>query len=271
MVSLGQKISLYSDELKFVARAPTSIRDKLSLLGSTVAFHYRNWRQLPADRSIRLQVNISVRGYDSSVVLRSRDSDLSIFYEVFVRRSYDVPESVLPPDAVKTIVDVGANTGLTSLYFAGRYPQANIYAVEPNPENFALLKENTAQEKRIIPVQVCLTGKPGQQVYITTSGASDRFKMNTSGNGVLVRGVSVEQLCEEHGIEHIDLLKIDIEGGEVQVFADSSFLPKIGVVAAELHGRYDLARFNSDISRWGFRAWVNDQANDPNLILAARA
>ncbi|BCH30290.1 hypothetical protein MesoLjLc_22200 [Mesorhizobium sp. L-8-10] len=274
MAWLTQKISLYADEMKFSARVPRSIRDKLCLMGSTVVFHIRNWLRIPADPTARLHMSISVEGYNTPVILRPHDSDISIFYEIFARRAYDIPAELLPPAAVRTIVDVGANTGLASLYFAARYPQATIFSVEPNPANFALLKENTAHEKRIVPIQVCLTAKADQQVYITNTGPSARFKMNTTGNGASVRGVNVAQLCMEHGVEHIDLLKVDIEGGEAQVFADASFLRRVSVVAAELHGTggggYNLSRFNEDLSRWGFRAWINENANDPSLVLAAR-
>lgn len=270
LARLARKISLYVAEMKFSARVPTSIGDKLRLFRSTVDFHYRNWRKLPIDPNPRLRLALNLDGYNSSITLRPRDADLGIFHEVLARHAYDVPHEILPPNSVRTIVDAGANIGLTSLYLAGRYRQATVFSVEPNPDNFALLEENAANEDRIVPIKACLTAEPDQKVYITTAGRASNFKMNTAGNGELVRGMSIAQLCAEHEIEHIDLLKMDIEGAEIPIFKDGSFLPKVGVIVAELHGWYDLARFNADLARWGFRAWISEKANDPHVVVAAR-
>ena len=64
----------------------------------------------------------------------------TFWQQVFVNCEYDFPE--LSPSA-STIVDLGANIGLATLYFAARYPQASILAVEPAAENFNVLLRKT--------------------------------------------------------------------------------------------------------------------------------
>lgn len=268
--ALARKLSLYAGEVAFAVRAPASIGERLELMRSTAVFHYRNWRRLAPDPGPRLSVGLAIENYPASVTLRPHDGDLAVLYEVLARRAYQIPAALLPPDGVQVIVDAGANIGLSSLYFAGRYPRATILAIEPNPDNFALLEANTRAEARIRPVQACITAEPGQHVFIKTSGRSSHFKMNTTGQGVRVRGMSLDELRAEQGFERVDLLKMDIEGAEQDIFAEASFLVRVGVVAAELHGRYDLARFNADIAPWGFTAWVNADAGDPKIVLAAR-
>lgn len=268
---IARKVSLYADEMLFAFRAPRSIGDKLRLMCSTLAFHYRNWRAAPIDPGPRMRIDLDIEGYGSTITLRPRDGDIAVFHEIFVRRAYDIPSDLLPPSSVRTIVDAGSNIGITSQYLAGRYRNARVFSIEPNPDNFALLQENVTSEPRIVPIQACVTAKPNQAVFITTGGRGSHFQMNSHGDGVCVRGISLNQLCEERGIDHIDLLKVDIEGAEVELFGDGSFLPKVRIIAAEIHGDYDLERFNADLSRWGFRAWVNHNSQEQGLVLAARA
>ena len=59
---------------------------------------------------------------------------------------------VAPPENVRVVVDCGANVGITSLFFAAQYRNARIYSIEPDPDNFALLKRNVCQERRIVPI-----------------------------------------------------------------------------------------------------------------------
>ncbi len=267
---IAQRLRDYAGEFVFAARAPASLRQSLRLIGITVDFHARNWRGATVDKGPRLALDLSHDGYPMSVNLRPHDGDLSILYEIFARRSYLLPAEILAPAKVKTIFDFGANIGLASLYFAARYPHAIIYSVEPNPDNFALLMANTASEPRIRPIQACITPVPQAEVFIATAGKGSHYQMTTAARGVGVRGMSIEELCAEHAVAHIDLLKIDVEGAEEQIFADGSFLPRAGVIVAELHGAYDLGRFNADLARWGFKARLSEFSPDPNIALALR-
>lgn len=268
--ALARKLSFYAGEAAFAVRAPASMADSLRLLRSTAAFHGRNWRRLAPDPGPRLSMDLTIGDRPAPITLRPHDGDLAILYEVLARHCYAIPDSLLPPEKLRRVVDAGANIGFSSLYFAARYPQATVLAIEPNPDNFALLQANTRAEPRIKQVQAALTPEAGQQVFIKTSGRASHFKMNRDGKGVAVRGASLDELCTEHGFDRIDLLKIDIEGAERDIFADASFLRRVGVVVAELHGDYDLARFNADLAPWGFTARVHEQAQDPTVVLAVR-
>ncbi len=268
--SWSGKLSDYAEEVRFAARAPTSIRQRMSLMRETLAFHYRNWRKAEIDSGPRLKLDLDIGTYRATVTLRPQDGDLSILYEIFAREGYKVSADLLPPDSVRTIVDAGANIGFASLYLAAKYLNAKIYSIEPNPENFALLTQNTARERRIEPIQACLTAAPEEQVFISTTGRGSHFQMNTRGQGVSVGGICIDQLCRERDIGRIDFLKIDVEGAEKQIFANASFLNKVGVIIAELHGDYTLEGFNADLSPWGFKAHVSEFARDPQIVIAAR-
>lgn len=269
--ALIRKLDLYARELAFAARLPASMTERARFMSQTLAFHWRNWRNISGLGGARLQVPLRIAGKRQHVTLRPAAGDLAVLYEIFTRNAYAVAPEVLDPSRVQVIVDAGAHIGMASLYFADRYRDARILSIEPNPENFALLKANTAGEPRITPVEACLTGLPDQQVFIATAGLAWSFQKNAAGQGEKVPGYSMDQLCAAHGISQIDLLKLDIEGGEEDVLAHPQFLSYVRVIVAELHGAYTLARFNADLAHSGFKAATLETADEPDLVLAVRS
>ena len=73
---------------------------------------------------------------------------------------------------MRVIFDGGANVGITALYFAWRYPNARIFCIEPDNQNFELLKRDTAAEPRIVAIRGALVGAP---VSLCNSQPIDRL------------------------------------------------------------------------------------------------
>jgi FkbM family methyltransferase len=141
----------------------------------------------------------------------------------------------------KVIVDAGANIGGASLYFAHKYPNAKILALEPETSNFVLLKHNCAAMENIVPIQAALWA---QSEYLTLADPDAEkwcFTVKPSCDGEQnIRGMTIEELMQEFGVDHIDLLKMDIEGGEKEVFGSgpTPWLDHVYTIAIELHDRY---------------------------------
>jgi hypothetical protein len=149
---LSAKARFYAEETLFAVRASRSLSAFRALMAETVRFHVANLkRTIPAPRAFRYDFHFG--GKPASMTLRSHTGDITIFYEVFCREAYRLDRDRLDPAGVASIVDAGANVGASALHFTARYRNARIVAVEPNPENFALLVANTASEPRITPVQ----------------------------------------------------------------------------------------------------------------------
>ena len=89
--------------------------------------------------------------------------DIFVLYEVLCDKCYFIPPSLLAPEKVRVILDCGANIGITSLFFAARHPNARIYSIEPDPNNFVLLERNTRQEPRISPICGAIVGRACEQ------------------------------------------------------------------------------------------------------------
>jgi len=143
----------------------------------------------------------------------------------------------VPDFSPRMIVDAGAHIGMASISFACRYPRATIIAVEPEPSNFAVLLRNVAPYKKIVPVKAALWKEDGEVCL----GASDvhpkgAFQIVEHGQ-IQVRAVTVRTLMRELRIPSIDLLKLDIEGAEKEVFESCDWIESVRTIALELHDR----------------------------------
>lgn len=170
------------------------------------------------------------------VHLRIGTSDFCSYADVLIRKT----KSYIPPLAdfnPQTIVDVGAHIGMSSILFALKYPKARIVAVEPEESNFRALVRNVGPYRNIVPIRAALWRQDGV-IGLTYSDAHPKGSYQVTANGPqVVRAVTITTLMLEAGIESIDLLKVDIEGAEIEVFGDCPWIEKVGVIAIELHDR----------------------------------
>jgi FkbM family methyltransferase len=174
--------------------------------------------------------------------LRVPSSDVPTFEQIFIDKEYNF-DVKSPP---KTIVDAGANIGLASIYFTNKFPNSNIIAVEPEESNFEILKTNVAPYDNIIPIRAALWHENKEITLVDPDAGKwgfmtqERDNIEESFGEILqeVQGVTVDTIMKEHRIEHIDILKIDIEGAEREVLRDpSSWLGKVDALIVELHER----------------------------------
>ena len=86
------------------------------------------------------------KGYVAPIYLRAGTSDIPTFYQCIYHAEYDLNLAKEP----QVIIDLGANIGLTSVFFKTKYPNAKVIAVEPEQFNFELLKKNTASFNNMI-------------------------------------------------------------------------------------------------------------------------
>ncbi len=177
--------------------------------------------------------------FPQPVILRNNYSDRAIFLQVFYEKQYDLYDQQLP--AAQTIIDAGANIGLASIYFSIKFPNAEIVAVEPEKENFKLLKKNTNSYNNIDPMQAGIWDK-NEAIRITnpeTLAAGFMVEANNKSDES-INGITIRNIMETKNWKNIDILKMDIEGAEKEVFSanDMEWLSKVKVLIIELHDRY---------------------------------
>jgi FkbM family methyltransferase len=245
-------------EARFAVSRTTNVWEAGCLLAHTAFFHLAN-RELVRDKQSVLSVKVSIGNHVRPLTLRTgRVGDLFILYEVLAFDAYRIPPNLVAPRSIETIIDYGANIGLTSLYFASAYPLARIYSVEADPENFAILQANTASEPRIVPVHACVVATPQATVSFDNQGPSWGRHSLGGGNGITVPAVTLDELLAKFAIARVDLLKMDIEGAEREVFAVGNYLNAVQHVVAELHNDYTFSDFSRNVAAHGLRARYPD-------------
>ncbi len=212
---------------KLTADAPSFLRFAADVVLSRLAKH------VPAAKGMHNQERtIRVRG---GVTLRYRlnRGDMQSLREVWIDEVYRLPFEVAP----KHLVDLGANIGLSSVWLARNYGCTTIVAVEPSPENARLARMNL--ELNNIPAEVveAAVGASDGTVYFQEEQESNLGHVASSGRPV--RQVSMRTLLERlpPGSE-IDVLKMDIEGGEgplLEATADLAWLGRVRSIIAETH------------------------------------
>jgi FkbM family methyltransferase len=183
-------------------------------------------------------VDITTPNSSMRLRLRLGSTDIYVYNSIYHKQEYgwDFTE---PPGV---IVDAGAYTGLSTAFFAMRYPDAYIIAIEPDQENYDLLIKNTAGFGNVRTIRAALWGENGS-VNLTNPGAGScslRLTANDCNNPVPpIRAITVNDIMQDYHIDRIDLLKLDIEGSEKEVFANSgSWIENVEAICIELHDRF---------------------------------
>jgi FkbM family methyltransferase len=178
--------------------------------------------------------------YYKEITLRQGGSDLKVFEQVFRFLQYGIVESFKP---INTIIDAGANIGLSSIFFSEILGSPKIIGIEPEKNNFqqALLNTKDYPNVRIINAALWPTNK---KLFISnqSDAASWAFTVNENNkndeNCVRTNAISISEILKTTAWEKVDLLKIDIEGAEKILFSDISteeWLPRVGIIIIELH------------------------------------
>lgn len=113
------------------------------------------------------------------------------------------------------VIDVGASIGVLTLYFAkivGK--EGKVYAFEPNPENFSLLKKNieTNNYDNVVYEQKAVTNKSGKVNFnISNSLTAGRITKDTENKSIKIESISLDDYFQNN-LTKIDFIKIDTEG-----------------------------------------------------------
>ncbi len=219
------------DALRRINRAPEILRCmRLTTQWLPVTLDYLRLR------SLAYPYRLSLR-HLPAVFLKEPD-DVRTFWQIFLHRCYRVKESD------RTIIDAGANIGLFTLYASQKAREAKIVSVEPFPETFdrfsQLVRDNQLGD-RVKPLMCALGGSEGVRMMLKRGPAPSprkqvfhlkpgqpAFEIPTTTLAHIVNNVESE----------IDLLKMDIEGGEYEVILSTpqDVLRRIRRIVLEYHG-----------------------------------
>lgn len=217
----------------------------------------------PAQKAAETEYLLRLPNAPHPTALRTHAGDLGILYELFWQRAYDLPQ--LRGGAFRTIVDVGANVGLAALFFLEQSPGARLVCVEPEPANFRLLQRNL-RGTPAVAVHAALAAADGT-VKIDSSPLGYNAKVSAETGTTEVTAVAMPTLLHSQGLAWVDLLKIDIEDYEREVFArPAAWLAQVGLLLIEIHSPASLAAVRQAVRAQGF-SWEQAAGQRPDAGL----
>jgi FkbM family methyltransferase len=203
-------------------------------------------------------------------ILRKGSSDIMVFWQIFRQEELKLPM----PVRAELIIDAGANVGYSTIWFAEHYPDAQIIAIEPEESNYEILVKHCRRYERVHPVRAALYHKEvdldlkdsgwGAFAFMTEEGAPP--------GGTSIRSVTIESILREFRQDHIDILKVDIEGSERELFSENyeSWLPRVDVLFVETHERMKRGSTKSVYDAVRRYAWTEYSKRDKKLFIRRR-
>jgi FkbM family methyltransferase len=214
-------------------------------------------RELLARRATEGRYRCDVKGF-GELLLRVDSTDPYIVQQVFRDRHYDlrgVPQGLLLHEAYATcveasrrpvIIDCGANNGASALWFSLQFPHAMVLAVEPDPGNAGMCRQNTAHRPNVVVHQAGISSTAGRGEIDREAETEDwaiQTRLDPEGS---VPMITISQLLDEAGGGPLLLVKIDIEGFESDLFErNTEWLEECLGVLIEPHDWHEPERRSS--------------------------
>ena len=189
-----------------------SINHFRDLLTPVSRAKYLAWRALGGRTPVQLRLRSGLRIRFRSI----STTDYGVAFDIFLRGCYRCPEAI---SQVTNIVDLGANVGYSCLYWCQQYPEAHVTAFEPHPRHVSAIAGHLSANHfadRVEVVEVA-AGVAKAEAFLRDAGSSSTITSDQTGYAVPVVDV-FERLSGP-----IDILKIDIEGGEYGLLSDERF------------------------------------------------
>jgi len=226
-------------KIKFCIGITRDINSFFKLLWNTKRFKWglKSHNAIERYKNIVKIYKLTFKEKKLRVFLRTFTGDIAIFYEVFQNTVYELPDKCYKN--AKTIVDLGANIGLATLYFHHQCPNVIIYSVEPEKSNFEILLKNLksgTSNQNIIPLCAAIDSEDGEASIQCNGLLYNASIIKLNKNMPVVKTISMKTFFEKFNIESIDILKVDIEGTEKRLFeGDTDWLEKVRYLLIEFH------------------------------------
>lgn len=208
--------------------------------------HWRKFKFYPRGR-----ISATKTPDGDTIFLRSRMTDLSIFWEIFFEGQYEVPSEYLHQEIVSRyrsilesghtplIVDAGANIGLATIYMQKIFPDAKFILIEASAETAEMAKRNAKDHHNVTVLNnalwsekktLWLSGQDDAAMTMVQDSASYRGKESS------VEALPMSDIIQMFPDAKLFLCKIDIEGAEHEVFAkNNAWLEQSPVIFLEPH------------------------------------
>lgn len=227
-----------------------------------------NWQEFYADcfGLVKNKQTVYQTRIGTRYTVRSNSIDLGILDEILIRKTY-LP-SFLKPKSFKVVLDVGAHIGVFALKISELVgDDCQIYALEPEQDNYALLLRNIKLNKNrnIVTLNCAVAGVVGRRDLMISNDnyAAHSFFFGKKGKfpRQRVSTVTIGKLIEDLKLPRIDLLKLDCEGTEYEIIlgCPQKVISKIGCIVMEYHRldeNHDYRQLTNYFRKNGFKVQV---------------
>lgn len=237
------------------------------------------WGVLSYTQHSALNRPVTYHLYNGLNLLSQGDcTDFQIIREIFIHNVYfkDFPVFQNKP----VILDIGAHKGYFSLSAAQKYPNSQIYAFEPNPDNFKYLKRNLSLNKQhaVLASSYAVSTKNGttnfylaEESSVCHSVSKDMIPFGVEKT-IKVKTKTLGSILSQNHLKKVDILKMDIEGHEYDILFSlpEKTISSIGVFMVEAHTTKrhnisDLEKFFHHHHYTTYRPYQNE-----NVVVAYR-
>lgn len=178
---------------------------------------------------------------DSTTKLKMRVNtyDKQATYEVWRLKEYENEHFTIGPGDV--VIDIGAHIGAFSVWAARQATSGQVYAFEPNPENYGLLEENKQLNAltNLQTFELAVSDKVGEAVLFNSDHMSLSHSFFEAGNQnkTVVHTTSLAEILQTNDIDRVNYLKIDAEGAEYLILLNtpSKVLSRVDKIFIEYH------------------------------------
>lgn len=199
-------------------------------------------------------------------------SDIDVFQQVYILKEYlpvvNAYKNNFKNNDRLNIIDAGGNIGLTSLFFLENFDKPNIVCLEPEMGNFENLEFNLIGTYRneIVLINGALWSSNCKIKVINDfrDQLDWSFRVEETKEEDAIEAFSINYLVRENGFEYIDILKIDIEGSEKQIFnpelSNLDFLKITKCIAVEIHDEFNCRQdIYTILTSYGFEYFDHEE------------
>lgn len=211
--------------------------------------------------------------FKATIKLRKRpSSDLNVFAQIYQYDEYkplvEAYKRHFSHDKKLNVIDAGSNIGLTSVYLSKYFPTSDFITIEPDSSNFESVVFNleTNGIKSATRIKGGLWSRNANLKIVNDFRDQKDWsiRVEETDEDADLKAFSINYLMKEYKFEIIDILKIDIEGSEKEVFtgkaADISFLAKTKCIALEIHDEFDCrADINAILKNYNFKCFESGE------------
>jgi FkbM family methyltransferase len=178
------------------------------------------------------------------LVRKGESSDIYVFFQVFIRDEYFPFFSKLEMlgGFTGSCLDAGANVGYFALAMLCRFPACKVFSVEPDHDNYRTLQGNIDRNNFsgvIVPIHAAIWTENRRLFLIKNSVEEWAYavSVNMTSDGEC-DALTLSTILNNYSGNGFDVIKIDVEGAEQQLFCDTDFLHGIQlakIIGLEIH------------------------------------